>query len=857
MRTDRLAALRESCNRAIERERRHGLSFLLAPVALGLGATTYALLPREPLVWPLLLAFAASGMGAAALHRRGQAAAVLLMLMALALAGILAGRLEAQRLPPLLDGRVVTTLTGRILSRDIDAKGRVRYLIAVATTREPTLKRPPRRVRVLAREGPPPLPIGSNIAGRAMLSPPSGPAYPGSYDFAHAAFSRQIAAYGFFFGPPRALADAPGDNASLSMILRAKLSLDRIRDKISARVRQVAPGDGGALIAALSVSDRRGISERTVDQLRATGLAHILAISGLHMALAAGTVFAAFRKLFSFWPRLVETRPVKKYAAAAAMLVATGYLLISGAGIATQRAWIMMIVMFGAILFDRPALTMRNVAIAAALILLISPSAVVSPGFQMSFAATGALIAAYDIWVRRPGSMRSPSPRASGLASQAAHGRLLAAAGRALNAVARLLGGLAMTSLVAGLATGAFAAWHFHRIAVFGLLANVAAMPIVTLWVMPAGLLSLLAMPFGLDHWPLRLTAQGLSLVIAIAATLAEWGGDRSTGRLPLLAMALLVAGLIALIVLRTRLRAGGVGLILIGVILMLPPFRPPRPDLLVSEDARLVAMLSENGIAANADRPNSFLFEQWTAAYPHAALVPPQMQAAPAPPTGPPTVLPPEPITAFGAGTMFAQELARQAAAQQALAESQLLHLIAASRKAPSQFLCSTRAMCAARFRERTIVVIARPDTIGLACDHADLVILAAAIRMQHCRSGAELITGRMLRRSGALAISLPLDAAAQPVAGAGMKAQAPARSSKDSGAPQTGPPSPITVRSAVKGIIRPWTVQRYYDWRRDAFLFPDAAAARARIDAADRSRTWQLRPDTSSDIVSRSDRP
>ena len=268
---------------------------------------------------------------------------------------------------------------------------------------------------------------------------------PGGYDFAFRAFIDGIGAHGFFYQAPEAgdpLAQSPpGPLHAFSLGLRS------VRERISARIRSVLPGDAGGIAAALAVSDRRGISEATVDALRATGLAHILAISGLHMALAAGTrSISSYARCWAAAPAVVEAWPVKKIAAVGALLAATAYLMISGGSVATQRAWVMLAIMLVAVLADRPALTMRNVALAAMAIILLTPSAVVGPGFQMSFAATAALISAYAALSTRrtDGRFAPPGPLAGSLP------------GRAAILFAKAVLGLAITSLVAGLATGLF-----------------------------------------------------------------------------------------------------------------------------------------------------------------------------------------------------------------------------------------------------------------------------------------------------------------------------------------------------------------------------------------------------------------
>lgn len=728
--------------RALAEERERGTLFLLFAVFMGGGAAFYQIIDREPGIFTSLATFVVVAMAAAWTSYRGGRSFAAMVLCAALAGGFFAGRVETLDGPVLLDGPVTTTVTGEVLEREIDEAGRVRYLLRVIATAEPVLKRPPDRVRLTASTSHDIFSPGARVSGRARLSPPSGPAFPGGYDFARSAYAAGIGAYGFFYRAPVSTGEAADERG---LVARIQFSITAIRSHISARVRQVVAGDPGALIAALTVSDRRGISEATVETLRATGLAHILAISGLHMALAAGTFFLGLRKLAALSPQLVERYPVKKAAALAAILIATSYLAISGAGVATQRAWLMMTVMFLAVVFDRPALTLRNVALAAIVILLISPSAVVSPGFQMSFAATIALIATYEAWSRR---RRRAETRP---------GPVSVFVPKYVVTLLRLVAGLAVTSLVAGLATGLFAAWHFHRAAGFGLIANLFAMPLVSLVVMPAGLIAMLAMPFGLDRWPLMIMGQGLEWVMGAARFVERLGGDVVTGQIGLSAILFAGGGFLVLTLMSSRLRLFGLVPIALGLILTLPPFAARPPGIVVSEDGRLVGLVGETAIATNAARPSDFLFEQWQRAWRRPDhLAPITMKSATLP----------------------------------ALAEQ--------ARRTPGRFICSSRSRCMASVAGYLIAALGEPADMGAGCDTADVVILSVPIRTRACRSGAKLFTARTLRETGALGLA-------------------------------PNPDDEPVVRTALGGAIRPWTVQRRYDWRSDSFVLPDTAAKRS----------------------------
>jgi competence protein ComEC len=266
---------------------------------------------------------------------------------------------------------------------------------------------------------------------------------------------------------------------------QALVSMNRLRMTMTDRIRAAVGGEAGDICAALITGERMAVDEATEESFRRSGLAHILSISGLHMVLVTLTVISLLRFLLALSPRLALHHPVRKWAVAGGFVSATFYLFLSGAEVATQRSYLMIAVMLFAMLIDRRAMTMRNVALAALIILLITPEAVLEPGFQMSFAAAGALVAAYGALAQykhdRMARRESSGPR---------FGYAGAAAG--------YVGGLIFTSLVAGLATGLFAAWHFHRIAPMGLFANLIASPVISVVMMPAALGSVLLMPYGL-----------------------------------------------------------------------------------------------------------------------------------------------------------------------------------------------------------------------------------------------------------------------------------------------------------------------------------------------------------------------
>ncbi|HCY56754.1 MAG TPA: competence protein, partial [Oceanicaulis sp.] len=295
------------------------------------------------------------------------------------------------------------------------------------------------------------------------------------------------------------------------------------RWRLAQRIADAAGPNSGPVIAALLTGERSGVTEEHAEALRLSGLGHLLAISGMHMALLAGGIYFAARWLIASIEPFARSHDPRKPAALIALLAALGYLLLSGGAISTQRAFVMAAVMFTAILIGRRAVSFQSLALAALIIIAFSPQSVIEPGFQMSFAATAALIAVYEAWQRW--RMTRDMTDYGWLA------RVQAA-----------FTGLAVTSLVAGSATGLFAAFHFQRMAAYGFGVNLLAMPVFSFWVMPAGVVGLLLAPFGLERIPLLVSAAGMDIVLAIAT----WTSSLPGAAMPALAPGGIVLGLYA-----------------------------------------------------------------------------------------------------------------------------------------------------------------------------------------------------------------------------------------------------------------------------------------------------------------------
>ncbi len=350
----------------------------------------------------------------------------------------------------------------------------------------------PKKIRVLWRGEKSTVLPGEMISFRGVLNTPPGPTSPGDYDFGRQLYFEQIGGVGYAVSRPERIG-LPQKGFTVW--------LENLRTQFAARIMAGA-GDrvaAGAVCAAIVTGKRSYVSEETQESLRVAGLAHLLAISGLHMGLVAGILFFSIRLALASIERIALHYPIKKWAAAAALMGISFYLMISGGSWSARRAFIMAAIMFIAILFDRRALTLRNVALAALIILITTPEALLHVGFQLSFAAVTVLIAAIERVDRQKPSKYQ----------RFQYGPLAP--------LWKYLGSLFSTSFLAGMATGPLALYHFNRMASWGLIANLAAMPFVGFLIMPFAVLGVVLIPTGLDQYAWHMMAMGFELVIKIA----------------------------------------------------------------------------------------------------------------------------------------------------------------------------------------------------------------------------------------------------------------------------------------------------------------------------------------------------
>src|SRR5581483_10341644 len=561
------------------------------PIAFGTGIAFYFAADHQPVLSVTVVTAVVLGI-AAFLLRRNKVFPAAVMVASVA-AGFATATFRTAHVAHEVPARPAysVSLSGFVEARDVRERTD-RFVLRVTQMDGPRLPTKLDRVRLSVRKGALPE-VGSFVEMKARLQPPLAPLRPGSYDFSRDLFFQGIGASGFVTGSIKA--SEPPVAGGLS--LRYAAFMQDLRDAIDARIRTTLDGDKRAIATALLTGRRDAISTPVNDAMFISGLGHVLSISGYHMAVVAGVVFFAVRALLALVPALTVTFPIKKWSAVAALAAATFYLLLSGAEVATQRSFFMTAVVLIAVMVDRRAITFRTLAVAAMIVLAVAPEALVHPSFQMSFAATLGLVALVQVGM----------PRLFATPDSTAAARVALWGGRE---VATLL----FASLVAGLATTPYAAFHFHRVTPYGVLANLAAMPVVSALVMPAGLLGLVAAPFGFDGMCWGAMGIGIDWMIAVTQWVAGLPG--AVGRITAFGTAPLIAasiGIILMGLLRTPLRWSG-ALVLAGAIVW--ALMVPQPDILISADGHNVAVRGRDGqLRLMRTGKDAFLVREWLAA--------------------------------------------------------------------------------------------------------------------------------------------------------------------------------------------------------------------------------------------------
>ncbi len=557
-------------------------------VAFGAGALLFLTVADGPvfLAAPFGVGLALAG-AAFACRARAVAPAILLAAAFLSLGFAAAATRTMSVAAPVLARTVIAPLHGFVEALEEREEG-ARLVVRVTRLGEMAAPERPTRVRVSYRRADGIKP-GDYIEAKARLLPPPEPARPGGYDFARDAYFRGIGAVGSLLG--QAAIKPPPEPAPLSLRLAA--GLDEARNALTRRIAESNGGAGGG--GGGGPRHRQARPHRPAHQRRPAGGRDLPRRFDLRSPHGAGRRRGVLARPGAprLRPGLALSWPIKKIAAAFAMVGVTGYCAFSGWDLAAERSLVMTLVMLGAILVDRPALSLRNLALAALISLAREPEGLLGPSFQMSFGAVAGLIACARLIDGRLWNPEGAGPITRALAW----------------CLATVIGTLA-TTLVAQIATAPFATYHFQTVQPFGLVGNALTLPLVSLVVMPAAVLGILATPFALDRpvwWTMGLAVRGM---IDISAWIE--GFDRATLVLPAFgpgALGLMTVALLLLVLPVSGLRWLGLIPGLLGIALAASPV---RPDLYVDREGGGAALRGADGRLVVLGKPPAFGLEQW-----------------------------------------------------------------------------------------------------------------------------------------------------------------------------------------------------------------------------------------------------
>ncbi len=558
---------------------------LWIPVMLGAGMALYFSLLFEPPLW-LAASLLVCCVLAGCLLRRHLLARVLCIALALAAAGFALAQFRTQQVStPVLYGELFyKTVEARVDDIHLREKAR-RLVLTDAAIEGLSTQRTPQRLSITLKKDAPDVRIGDRVRVKTMLFAPPAPAMPGGYDYTRALYFQGIGAVGFSpseieileKGAPRQFEEA----------------LNTLRLALAERISAPLSKENAPVATSIMVGEQSAVSEEVSEAMRDAGIYHVLSISGLHMTLAAGLLYFTARLLLALYPPLALRWPVKKIAACIGLTGAFAYLLLAGYPVPAVRSFIMVACVMLAILCDRRGISLYSLAWAATLILLWQPEAVVSASFHLSFAATLGIVALYERFSH----------------SFAAWGEGL------VRRVWLYFVAAMMTSLVATLMTAPLVVHHFNRFTALGIIANMLLMPLISFCIMPVAVVALIAIPFGLELWPLKLLDSGLSLMVEGARWFASFSAANIM--LPSLSswgFALTIIGGLWLCLWKTNLRFFSLPIIFIGIatIALQQPY-----DLLISDDGSKAALRQEDGRwLFLRGTPESFDGAQWLRAH-------------------------------------------------------------------------------------------------------------------------------------------------------------------------------------------------------------------------------------------------
>lgn len=562
------------------------------PVLFGGGIALYFSLKGEPVLWAGGVPCVVFAGALAALYRyhhenvRWFAGYLAVFAAFLIAAGFFAAQVETRisGTPILVKKTGAARIAGDVVSVEKLEGGKgSRVVLEDVVLEDIAPEDTPRRVRLTFRKDAG-LAAGQRISTLGELDAPSRAVSPGGYDFRRHFFYEGIGGVGFAYKQAEILRPAQMNGAGIFF--------ERLRTRIMAEIMARAGPRAGAVMGALITGERGGIPDEDNEAMRDSGLYHLLSISGAHVGMVAGVLFFFTRLALAAWPYVALRFPIKKIAAGIAIAGAAFYVVLAGADVPAVRSLMMTGLVMAAVMLDRSPFSLRLVAFAAFVILIFSPHSVAGVSFQMSFAAVAALIAFFD-WTR---PWWSGWQRRSGFLGRAG----------------LYLAGVLLTSLIAGGMSGLFSLYHFQNFSLYGVLANMIAVPLTAIVIMPAAVVALILMPLGMAGPALMVMEWGSLWMLGIAHWTAGLDGAvLHVKQWPEVSFALICAGVVLLIVWRGWSGKALAGLLILAAFAFGAAAR--APDILIADGGKMQAVRGADGAYYFSTlRRDKFAAENW-----------------------------------------------------------------------------------------------------------------------------------------------------------------------------------------------------------------------------------------------------
>lgn len=575
--------MREKITDIFYAERERWFSWI--SVLFGMGIGIYFGLSKEPSLW-YTLGIIEAFILIAILLRHSREALLFLSIPAIVLLGFTYIQLDAAYIAktPRLEGEKAIYVQGQITNVDYNSKQRQRITLEKMQDFAGDEIKGSYKITLMPYASGKTFQVGECVELAAKVMPPYPTTMVGGYQFDRKTFFDKINGTGYSLSRVFVVPCGKSQTADKSVI-------EEIRNKIVKRIESVLPQDEAGIASALIAGVRNGISQKITNNYRDSGLAHFLSISGLHMSMLAGFMFLLVRYGVVLIPSLALRYDSKKIAAVFAVVMSFVYLLISGYSVPTQRAFLMTLIFLIGVMISRRSISMRTISWAALCVLMVSPVALITPSFQMSFAAVVALIAFYE-------SCRN-------------YVQIKLTDKNIFKIVLVYLFGIVVSDFIASIATLPYSIYHFNRVAVYTSLGNLLAGPIIGLWIMPFVLISMLLMPLGLDYIPLKILGYGIHWVNEITAYVSAL----PHAGVPVMSMpmwgliAITLGGLWLCLWQRKWRHLGWIGIVIGSLSLCLAQ----TPDVLIDNTGKAIAIKDKAGnIVILPSRGKSFIKNIW-----------------------------------------------------------------------------------------------------------------------------------------------------------------------------------------------------------------------------------------------------